>query len=61
MVERLNEIVTKALAEPKTTELLKTQGIVPRPMKAAEFKAFVGAETVKFAAIIDKAHIKLQN
>jgi tripartite-type tricarboxylate transporter receptor subunit TctC len=60
IVERLNAIVTKALAEPKTTELLTTQGIVPRAMNVAEYKAFVDAETRKFAAIIAKANIKLE-
>ena len=61
IVERLNDIVNKTLSEPKTAEILKVQGIVPRPMNATEFKSFVASETVKFAGIIDKASIKLQN
>jgi tripartite-type tricarboxylate transporter receptor subunit TctC len=61
IVDRLNDIVNKTLSEPKTAEILKVQGIVPRPMNAAEFKTFVASETVKFAGIIDKASIKLQN
>ena len=36
------------------------QGIIPRRMTAAEFK-FVDAETKKFAAIIERAKIKLEN
>jgi len=59
IVARLNEIVTRALAEPKTTELLDVQGIVPRPMTAPQYKTFVEAESRKFAAIIERAGIKL--
>jgi tripartite-type tricarboxylate transporter receptor subunit TctC len=61
IVNRLNEIVTKALAEPKLAETLDVQGIIPRPMTAPEYKAFVDAETKKFAAIIERAKIKLEN
>ncbi len=61
VVVRLNEIVNKALADPKTAGILNTQGIVPRLMTPVQYKAFVESETKKFAAIIDKANIKLQN
>ena len=61
MVDRLNEITTKALAEPKTVETLTGQGIVPRKTTAAQFGAFVESESRKFAGIIDKANIKLGN
>ena len=37
------------------------QGIVPRKMTPAEFKAFVESESQKFAGIIEKAKIKLEN
>ena len=61
VVERLNGIVGKVLTEPKTAETLTVQGIVPRQMSAAQFKAFVESDTRKFAGIIDKANIKLGN
>ena len=61
MVDRLNAIVTKTLAEPKTAETLGTQGIVPRQMTAEQFKAFVHSESQKFAGVIEKANIKLAN
>jgi tripartite-type tricarboxylate transporter receptor subunit TctC len=61
IVNRLNEVTTKALAEPKTAEILRNQGIVPQPMTATEYKAFVESETKKFAAIIERAKIKLEN
>jgi tripartite-type tricarboxylate transporter receptor subunit TctC len=61
MVERLNGLTVKALAEPKTAETLDKQGIVARKTTAAQFKSFVEAESRKFAEIIDKAKIKLEN
>ena len=61
IVNRLNEVTTKALAEPKTAEILRNQGIVPQPMTPAEYKAFVEAETKKFAGIIERANIRLEN
>ena len=61
VVERLNAIAVKALAEPKTLETLSTQGIVPRRTTPEQFKAFVQSESTKFAGIIERAHIKLAN
>ncbi len=61
VVNRYNEIATKRLAEPRITETLSAQGIVPRKMSPAEFGAFVDSESKKFAAVIEKAKIKLEN
>jgi tripartite-type tricarboxylate transporter receptor subunit TctC len=61
MVERLNDITNKRLAEPKIAEALSTQGIVARKTSPNEFKAFVQSESRKFAGIIEKANIKLPN
>jgi tripartite-type tricarboxylate transporter receptor subunit TctC len=61
IVARLNNIVNKALQEPKMAETLTIQGIVPRPLTPDVFKAFVEAESQKFAAIIERAKIKLEN
>lgn len=60
IVARLNALVTGALAEPKLAETLNVHGIVPRPMNAGQYRAFVEAETRKFAGIIQKANIKLE-
>ena len=38
---------------------MSTQGIVARKMSPEQFGAFVAAESKKFAAVIDKAKIKL--
>ena len=60
-VNRYNEIVTKRLAEPKIADTLKLQGIMPRKMSPEQFGAFVQSESRKFAAVIEKAKIKLEN
>jgi tripartite-type tricarboxylate transporter receptor subunit TctC len=61
MVGRLNQIIGKALAEPKTAETLTAQGIVARKMTPEQFKGFVESESRKFAGVIEKANIKLAN
>jgi tripartite-type tricarboxylate transporter receptor subunit TctC len=61
IVERLNGIVNDALKKPAISEKLIPQGIVPRPMNAAEYKKFVAVETEKFGKIVVQAKIKLEN
>lgn len=61
IIERLNGIINTALNDPGISGKLLPQGIVPKPMKVAEFKAFVDAERTKFGKIVDQANIKLSN
>jgi len=61
VVARLNAVVNEGLAEKKIAELLQIQGIVPRPMSAPDYRAFVVAEAEKFGRIVEQANIKLQN
>lgn len=61
IVNRLNAIVNDALREPRIADNLTAQGIVPRPMTAAEYKNFVTSETAKFGKIVEQAHIKFAN
>lgn len=61
IVERLNSIVNTALKDPAIGDKLLPQGIVPKPMKVAEFKAFVDSERTKFGKIVEQANIKLSN
>jgi len=61
IVERLNGIVNAALRDPAIADKLLPQGIVPKPMKVAEFKAFVDSERTKFGKIVEQANIKLSN
>src|SRR5690242_2172668 len=58
IVERLNGIVNTALKDPAIADKLLPQGIVPNPMKVAEFKAFVNSERTKFGKIVEQANIK---
>jgi tripartite-type tricarboxylate transporter receptor subunit TctC len=60
IVAKLNDTVNGTLSERKTAELLTVQGIVPRPQTPDAFKAFVEAESRKFAAIIERAKITLE-
>jgi tripartite-type tricarboxylate transporter receptor subunit TctC len=61
IVDRLNSIVNAALKDPAIADKLNPQGIVPRPMNAAEFKKFVASESEKFGKIIVQANIKVAN
>ena len=61
MVERLNDTTNKRLAESKIAQTLSAQGIVPRKTSPDEFKAFVQSESMKFASVIEKAKIKIEN
>jgi len=61
VVERLNGIVNTALKDPAISGKLLPQGIVPKTMTVAEFKAFVDSERTKFGQIVDQANIKLSN
>jgi tripartite-type tricarboxylate transporter receptor subunit TctC len=61
IVERLNGIVNTALKDPAIADKLLPQGIVPKPMKVAEFKAFVDSERTKFGKIVERANINLSN
>jgi tripartite-type tricarboxylate transporter receptor subunit TctC len=61
IVKRLNGIVNTALKDPAIADKLLPQGIVPKPMNVAEFKAFVDSERTKFGKIVEQANIKLSN
>jgi tripartite-type tricarboxylate transporter receptor subunit TctC len=61
IIERLNSIINTALQDPAISGKLLPQGIVPKPMKVAEFKSFVDAERTKFGKIVEQANIKLSN
>jgi tripartite-type tricarboxylate transporter receptor subunit TctC len=60
-LERLNGIINTALQDPAISGKLLPQGIVPKPMKIAQFRAFVDAERTKFGKIVEQANIKLSN
>ena len=61
VIDKLNGLINAAVTDKSNAEKLTAQGIVPRPMKAAEFKSFVASETEKFGKIVTAANIKLAN
>jgi tripartite-type tricarboxylate transporter receptor subunit TctC len=61
VITRLNAVVNAGLADKKIADTLQVQGIVPRPMSAPEYRAFVAAEAEKFGKIVREANIRLEN
>jgi tripartite-type tricarboxylate transporter receptor subunit TctC len=61
IIERLNGIINTSLQDTAISGKLLPQGIVPKPMKVAEFKSFVDGERTKFGKIVEQANIKLSN
>ncbi|MEJ0077949.1 MAG: tripartite tricarboxylate transporter substrate binding protein [Alphaproteobacteria bacterium] len=60
-IGKLNDVVNAGLAEKKIADFLQGQGIVPRPMSASEYAAFVRSETEKFGKIVREANIRVEN
>lgn len=52
IVERLNAEVNRALELPEVRERLKPEGIVPEPLSAAQFSAFVAEELRRWRPIV---------
>ena len=61
ILTRLNEIIADGLRDKAIAEKLEAQGIVPRIMSVAEYRAFVTSETEKFGRIVQQANIKMEN
>jgi tripartite-type tricarboxylate transporter receptor subunit TctC len=61
VIARLNQIANTALRDKAIVDKLQIQGIVPRPMGPAEFRAFVAAEAAKFGKVIGQANIRAEN
>lgn len=60
IVARVNGIVNGALEDKAIADKLMVQGIVPKTLSPAEYKAFVTSETAKFGKIVQEAHITLK-
>ncbi|MEP9375987.1 tripartite tricarboxylate transporter substrate binding protein [Aquabacter sp. CN5-332] len=61
ILERLHAAATAALRDPTLIKKLEEQGAEPAPMSAADFKAFVDAETAKLTQLIRDADIRPEN
>lgn len=55
ILDQLNVAFTSALREPEVVQRLQAAGMVPQPGSAAEFSAFIAAETVKWAGVVRAA------
>jgi len=61
IVTRLNDVMNASLRDKRIAETLDIQGIVPRPMSAPDYRAFVVAEAEKFGRIVERANIRIEN
>jgi tripartite-type tricarboxylate transporter receptor subunit TctC len=58
IIDKLNKAVKAAVADPAITTRLADLGSVPLSMSPAEYRAFIAAETEKWAKVIKFAGIK---
>jgi len=59
IVERLNAEIRKILTSTEIKESWAKQGVVPLPMTAPEFGAFINAEVDKWAKVAQTAGVKI--
>jgi tripartite-type tricarboxylate transporter receptor subunit TctC len=60
IIDRLSKEMSAGLADADTTARLNDLGAVPMPATAAEFGAFLAADTEKWGKVIREANIKLE-
>jgi tripartite-type tricarboxylate transporter receptor subunit TctC len=60
IIDKLNNQVNAALADPKIGARLADLGSMPSPMTPGDFENYIVAETEKWAGVIKAAHITLQ-
>jgi tripartite-type tricarboxylate transporter receptor subunit TctC len=61
IVDRLNHTIVAILQRPDLKDAWAKQGATPLVMTQPEFSAFMQAEVVKWAKVIDDNHIALIN
>jgi tripartite-type tricarboxylate transporter receptor subunit TctC len=61
VIQKLNAAVTEALKDPDLVKRLHDLGGEPSPMPAAQFKAFIQAESGRFAKLVETAKITPEN
>jgi tripartite-type tricarboxylate transporter receptor subunit TctC len=59
IVNRLNEVMNKALTDAKLKDRLASLGVEPMPMTPAEFTTFIGHESEKWTKVIRTAGVTL--
>ena len=60
IIDKLNNEINAALADPKMKAQLADIGAVPMPITPAEFGKFIAAETEKWGKVIRAANINAQ-
>jgi tripartite-type tricarboxylate transporter receptor subunit TctC len=60
IVNKLNDAMNAALADPKSKARLVDLGVEPMPLTSAGFAKFISDETDKWAKVIKSANIKAQ-
>jgi tripartite-type tricarboxylate transporter receptor subunit TctC len=60
VVDKLNEAVTRIVAQPELREKWVTQGAVPLTMGPAAFDKYIVDDVAKWARVIETAHIKAE-
>jgi len=60
IVQRMNQEVNKALAEPALVARLRELGVYPMPGTVEDFAKFVGEEQRRFAKVVKEAKIEPQ-
>ncbi|MEO8298525.1 MAG: tripartite tricarboxylate transporter substrate binding protein [Burkholderiales bacterium] len=59
VVQRINADVNALLKDPSVRELFARQGLIPGGGSAQEFKTYIDAESRKWGAIIQRAHLTI--
>ncbi|MEI7569972.1 MAG: tripartite tricarboxylate transporter substrate binding protein, partial [Alcaligenaceae bacterium] len=60
LVDRLNQAINASVKMPEMTAKLDSMGATPMTMSAAEFKAFFGQESARWAETVKSAKIKVE-
>lgn len=58
ILEKLNQGIRKAIANPDTVAYIRSTASEPGAMNLAEYRAFVSAEMDKWAAVVEKAGVQ---
>jgi tripartite-type tricarboxylate transporter receptor subunit TctC len=60
IVDKLHDIIADVLTSPDTKKYLDNEGAAPVRMSAAEFGAFIAAETAKWGPVVKQAGMKAE-
>jgi tripartite-type tricarboxylate transporter receptor subunit TctC len=60
VIRKLNQITTEAMSDPNVKEKLADQGLTLVPQTPDQFRAYIGAETKKWAKVIKDAGVQIK-